>query len=335
MADAVFKRIIGMKLSSLLKRSAGAGSSAHVAARPTIAPVLAHFFFALFLFALCFFAQTQMLPAQQSDNFDEANVVPVTVQDGRPNATKTTVETESTDIWKRSMETIVSLRSYIMWAFVTAFFSASIIAVWFAIERLVVLRKGRVIPRPFVERFLQHLNQRKLEGQQALKLCEENGSPIAIIFAHGVRKWGKPSVEVEQAIIDGGERQVSQLRKHLRVLNGVATVTPLIGLLGTVIGMIISFNDIATSNAMGNPQQLANGIAMALFTTAIGLTIAIPTLITYTYLAGRIDSLVMEMDLLSQDVVNFISAEGLANPSLAMTQPRSRRSPKPHAAASK
>jgi biopolymer transport protein ExbB len=195
--------------------------------------------------------------------------------------------------------------------FLVPFVIASIIAVWFAIERIVVLRHGRVIPRPFVERFLQHLEQRKLEADQALELCEENGSPVAAVFAHGVRKWGKPSVEVEQAIIDGGERQVSQLRKHLRVLNGVATVSPLMGLLGTVIGMIQAFNDIAGGAAMGRAEQLAGGIALALLTTAVGLTIAIPSLITYMYLTGRVDALVIEMDALAQNVVHLISAEAL------------------------
>ena len=212
------------------------------------------------------------------------------------------------------MTILEALRPYFSGGFIIAFFLCSVIAVWFAIERIVVLRKGRVIPRPFVERFLHLLGRGELDRDEALKLCEENESPIAAIFAHGVRKWGKPSVEVEQAIIDGGERQVSQLRKHLRVLNGVATVSPLIGLLGTVIGMILSFNQIATAGAMGNAQQLADGIAMALLTTAAGLMIAIPTLITYTYLSGRVDGLVMEMDLLAQDVVHLISAEALANP---------------------
>lgn len=221
------------------------------------------------------------------------------------------------------------------WYFVVPFVAASIIAVWFTIERLVVLRRGRVIPGPFVERFLQHLKQSRLERTEALKLCEENGSPMADIFAHGVRKWGKPSVEVEQAIIDGGERQVSQLRKHLRVLNGVATVTPLIGLLGTVIGMIMSFNDIAESNAMGNAQQLAGGIGVALLTTATGLLIAIPTLIMYMYLAGRVDSLVMEMDLLAQDVVHLISAEALTNQPVPTTRPASLRTPGTSPASSK
>src|SRR4029079_11159727 len=106
----------------------------------------------------------------------------------------------------------------------------SIIAAWVAIERMVVLRRGRVIPRSFVKRFFDLLEDGKLDPKSALKLCEENGSPIAAVLANGIRKWGKPSVEVEQAIIDGGEREVSQLRSYLRVLNGAATVGPLLGL---------------------------------------------------------------------------------------------------------
>lgn len=211
------------------------------------------------------------------------------------------------------------------WYFVAPFLIASVLAVWFGIERFVMLRRGRVIPRPFVERFIQHLEQGKLDPEQALQLCDENGSPLASVFAHGIRKWGKPSVEVEQAIIDGGERQVSQLRKHLRVLNGVATVTPLIGLLGTVIGMIVAFNQIANSNAMGKAEELAGGIALALLTTAAGLLIAIPSLIVYTYLAGRVDGLVMEMDDLAQNVVQLISAEGLASQTITTARARSRK----------
>ncbi|MEZ5951419.1 MAG: MotA/TolQ/ExbB proton channel family protein [Planctomycetaceae bacterium] len=188
---------------------------------------------------------------------------------------------------------------------------ATLISLWFSTERLVVLRRARVIPRPFVERFLHHLREGTIDPEEAIQLCEENGSPVARIFAHGVRKWGKPSVEVEQAIIDGGERQVSEMRKHLRILNGVATVSPLIGLLGTVWGMIEAFNGIASSAAMGSPEKLAAGIALALLTTAAGLMIAIPSLIIYMYLSGRVDRLVMDMDRLAQEVVYCISAEAL------------------------
>ncbi len=203
----------------------------------------------------------------------------------------------------------------------------SVVLVWFSIERLVVLRRGRVIPRPFVKRFFEHLEEGKLDPKAALKLCEENGSPIASIFAHGVRKWGKSSVEVEQAIIDGGERQVSQLRNHLRVINGTATISPLLGLLGTVIGMIEAFNQISTKAAMGKSEELAAGIGLALLTTAVGLFIAIPAMIIYMYLSGRVDALVIEMDGLAQTLVDSISADGLAEQ--ARSGPRSVTGSKP------
>lgn len=205
--------------------------------------------------------------------------------------------------------------------------ASSIVAFWFAIERLVVLRRARVIPKAFVKRFFQHLEQGKLDPKAALRLCEENGSPVALVFAHGLRKWGKPSVEIEQAIIDGGERQISRLRTHLRVLNGVATITPLIGLLGTVVGMIGAFNQMASTAAMGQTERLAGNIGLALLTTAAGLIIAIPALIMYMYLAGRVDALVVEMDQLAQRLVDLISAEALAD------QSRPARAPAPKSAA--
>ncbi|MFN0054887.1 MAG: MotA/TolQ/ExbB proton channel family protein [Planctomycetales bacterium] len=187
----------------------------------------------------------------------------------------------------------------------------SIVMLAFGVERMVVLRRRRVIPNDFVKRFLEHLERSELDRDEALKLCEENASPVAEVFAHGVRKWGKPSVEVEQAIIDGGERQVGQLRKHLRILNAISTVSPLLGLLGTVFGMIKCFNEIANSSAMGKSEQLAGGIGEALITTAAGLTVAIPALMLYLFFASRVDSLVMQMDSLAQKVVNLISAEAL------------------------
>jgi biopolymer transport protein ExbB len=191
------------------------------------------------------------------------------------------------------------------------FAMASIVFLWFTVDRLVALRRGRVIPKPFVQRFIRLLEDGEMEQDEALQVCQENQSPIANIFAHAVRKWGKPSVEVEQAIIDGGERQVSELRTNLRVLHGIHTITPMLGLLGTVWGMLDSFSQIAFAGAMGQTDQLAQGIALALVTTVVGLVIAIPALVMHMYFSGKIDSLVMEMDDLSQRVVHCISAEGL------------------------
>ncbi len=200
----------------------------------------------------------------------------------------------------------------------------SLILVAFVLERTVSLRHGRVIPRPFVKRFLQQLRDGELDRDKALQLCSDNGSPVAEVFGAAVRKWGRPAVEVEQAIIDSGERVASGLRRYLRVLNGVATVSPLLGLLGTVVGIIQSFNEIAGANALGRPQMLAGGISVALLTTAAGLVVAIPALICYLFFVSRADKLVIEIDALGQEVVNAISAEEFQERKTPHT-PKSRR----------
>ncbi len=187
----------------------------------------------------------------------------------------------------------------------------SFIALVFVFERAIALRRGRVIPKPFVKRFLHKLAEGQLDREQALLLCEESGSPVADVFAHGVRKWGRPAVEVEQAILDGGERAVNSLRRYVRVFNGVSTISPLLGLCGTVFGMIRAFNEIATSDAMGRPELLAAGISEALITTAAGLVVAIPSLVAYLFFISRVDRLVIEIDSLGQELVGMISAEAI------------------------
>ena len=197
----------------------------------------------------------------------------------------------------------------------------SFLLVAFVFERTISLRRGRVIPRPFVKRFLKQLHEGELDRQRALALCEQSHSPVAEVFAGAVRKWGRPAVEVEQAIIDSGERVTNGLRRYLRVINGVATVSPLLGLLGTVVGMIRAFNNIATADALGRPELLAKGISEALLTTAAGLTVAIPALIFYLFFVSRVDRLIIDIDAMGQEVVNAVSAEQL--------QDKQQRTPKP------
>ena len=132
----------------------------------------------------------------------------------------------------------------------------SVVMLIFVFERAICLRRSNILPRHFAKRFLLQLEEGQLNQTQALRRCEENGSPLALVFEAAVRKWGRSSVEVEQAMIDAGERVSNTLRRNLRVLNGVATVSPLLGLLGTVVGMIQAFNSIASSQAMGREIDL-------------------------------------------------------------------------------
>jgi biopolymer transport protein ExbB len=180
----------------------------------------------------------------------------------------------------------------------------------FVFERFIALRRGRVIPRPFVRRFLEQLSEGQIDREKALKLCQENKSPIALVFAAAVKKWGRASVEVEQAILDSGERVANQLRRYLRLMSGISQVTPLLGLLGTVMGMIISFNGISSAaGADAQREMLAGGIAQALIATAAGMLVAIPALTAYLYFVGRVDQLVTEIDSLGQQVVELIAAD--------------------------
>lgn len=209
----------------------------------------------------------------------------------------------------------------------------SLLLVAFVFERTVSLRRGRVIPGPFVKRFVQQMREGELDRDKALELCLENGSPVANVFAGAVRKWGRPAVEVEQAIIDAGERATNGLRRYLRILNGVATVSPLLGLLGTVVGMIRAFNAIATSDAMGRPELLANGISQALLTTAAGLSVAIPALICYMFFVSRVDRLIIDIDALGQELVQMISAEELEQAKRKTPASKSGKAAKKEAAA--
>lgn len=185
----------------------------------------------------------------------------------------------------------------------------SFILLVFVFERTIALRRGRVIPRPFVRRLLEQIGEGQLDREAAAELCEANGSPVAQVFAGAVNKWGRPSVEVEQAIIDAGERVTNGLRAYIRLFNGISTISPLLGLLGTVLGMIRAFNAIATADAMGRPELLAAGISQALLTTAAGLSVAIPALIAYLFFVGRVDKLVIEIDSLGQQLVALIAGD--------------------------
>ena len=185
----------------------------------------------------------------------------------------------------------------------------SIMLVMFVLERAIALRRRRVIPKHFVTLFLSELDEGQLKPVEALELCEQNRSPISEVFAGAVRKWNRPSVEVEQAVIDAGERVANGLRRYLRLFNGIATISPLLGLLGTVLGMIRAFKAIASQDAMGRPEVLADGISQALLTTAGGLSVAIPAFIAYMYFTSRVDRLIIEIDGLGQNVVNAIASD--------------------------
>ncbi len=187
----------------------------------------------------------------------------------------------------------------------------SIVVVGFTLERLIALRRGRVLPADFVNRFLERLAAGKLDRERAAELCRAHDSPAARVFGHAVRYWGQPAATIRQALAHDAAGEVADLRKNIRALNGTATLAPLLGLLGTVIGLIESFDALGGRAGSGVPkgEALAHGISLALVATAVGLGIAIVSVTAYYFLLGRVDALVRELDDKARRVVELICAE--------------------------
>ena len=173
----------------------------------------------------------------------------------------------------------------------------SLAALAVIIERLLSLRRSRVIPPGFVDKVRVALNGTDGDPQTAMACCREDGSSIANVFLAGLKRLDHSEDQREKSIQEAGEWEVFKLRKYLRLLSVVATLAPVMGLLGTVFGMIKAFQTVAVSGeALGKTELLARGIYEALITTAAGLLLAIPVLIAYHWMVSKIERLVHDMD---------------------------------------
>ncbi len=181
----------------------------------------------------------------------------------------------------------------------------SLIALTVIVERSVSLRRGNILP----DRLLPELEQNLRSGNTAAAVarCKADDSPLARVVAR-VLHYRRESFDViERQVEQAGQREILKLRKHLRVLSVIAAVTPLLGLLGTIMGMIRAFQTVAGSaEALGRTELLAQGIYEAMITTAAGLSVAIPVLIGYHWITGRIERLVADLDL---DVTEFVERQ--------------------------
>jgi biopolymer transport protein ExbB len=187
----------------------------------------------------------------------------------------------------------------------------SVVTVGFALDRLIALRRGRIMPREFVNRFLERLSGGKLDRDRAAELCRANDSPVARIFGRVVHYWGHPASAIRESVAHDVAGELLDLKRNVRVLNGTATLAPLLGLLGTVVGLIESFDALGgrTSGGAGKGEALAHGISLALMTTAFGLFIAVVSVTFYYYLLNRIDVLVREIDQNATQVIDLVAGD--------------------------
>lgn len=169
----------------------------------------------------------------------------------------------------------------------------SIAALTIIIERLWSLNARRVMPAQLVRKIWEWNQQGKLGEKQLLEL--KNGSPLGRILASGLLMKDYSRELMKESIEETGRHVAHELGRFLNTLGTVASITPLLGLLGTVVGMIKVFSMI-TSVGVGNPNELAGGISQALLTTAAGISVAIPSLIFHRYFRGRVTTLVVNME---------------------------------------
>jgi biopolymer transport protein ExbB len=169
----------------------------------------------------------------------------------------------------------------------------SVLALAVFLERLWVLRRKKIIPEDFVRQVDELLKKRKVS--EAIFLCQGDASSIAKIFLAGLKNTQKGLWLIKEAIEERGRREAAILEKRVGILSTIANLTPLLGLLGTVSGMIKTFNVISVQG-IGNPGPLAGGIAEALITTAAGLCVAIPTLVCHRLVRDKASTLIFAME---------------------------------------
>jgi biopolymer transport protein ExbB len=183
----------------------------------------------------------------------------------------------------------------------------SVLGMAFFLERMWSLQKPRVLPAQFIERVMQALKARRYD--EAETLCRDNPSAAAAILAAGLRYAGGDRSLVKEAMEETGRREMHYLERFTNALGAIATVAPLLGLLGTVTGMIRVFQRVvsqAAAGTMADPGALANGIWEALITTAAGLTVAIPIYLGYRYILSRVDRLGVELEDTSLTALDYL-----------------------------
>ena len=183
----------------------------------------------------------------------------------------------------------------------------SVMALTIIIERLWSLQRKRILPQGFLRRIERMVGEGK--RSEALTACRENDSAIARVLGVGLDVADRPRPEIQEALQMAGRHEAGEMNRWVGALGAISALEPLMGLLGTVLGLIESFRDVEKLKVVGNPSVVAAGVWQALITTAAGLMIAIPTYIMYRYFRSHINSLVMDMERVTFGILQKITVQ--------------------------
>lgn len=185
----------------------------------------------------------------------------------------------------------------------------SVIALAVTIERIYNFYKARIDSEKFMDNIINSLKHNRVI--EAVEMCNKTPGPIAHIIKAGILKHDRSRPEIKEAIDEAAQLEIPRMEKHLPILATIAHIAPLLGLLGTVSGMIKAFQIMqqkALTMAPVNPGDLSGGIWEALLATLAGLAVAIPTYVAYNYLVNQVETLVYDMERSATDLVNLLSS---------------------------
>lgn len=190
---------------------------------------------------------------------------------------------------------------WIMWPLLVL----GLVALFVSVERFVAIRRAASDNDGFLARVRQMVNEGDLAG--ALALSEKSPGPVPLLVANGLRNHHLETSDIERAMEELALRQTPLLHKRLGVLDTVITMAPLMGLLGTITGMIRSFNVVSTAGSSA-PTAITGGVAEALIATATGLTIAILTLPVYNFLTEKVKEIISDMEVRATQLLNILAS---------------------------
>ena len=183
--------------------------------------------------------------------------------------------------------------------------AVSIVAVALIIERFIILRREKIVPRGLLEKAVVIYQKQGIREDMLAALAQD--SPLGQVLAAGLRNYTSSRDVMKDAIEEAGRSVAHELERFLTTLGTIATISPLMGLFGTVVGMIEIFG--SQSPTGSNPQELAHGISVALYNTGFGLVIAIPAMIFFRHFRGRVESFVVEMEQQAARLVDVVHGE--------------------------
>ncbi|MFQ5917423.1 MAG: MotA/TolQ/ExbB proton channel family protein [Candidatus Binatia bacterium] len=186
--------------------------------------------------------------------------------------------------------------------------ACSIFALAIILERAINLRKGKIISASFIEEIKKYWYRR--ETERAIQACKENNISFSRLLRAGLMRFDHGIDAVEKAIDGAGQHEAAVLRRNLMLLGFLANIAPMLGLLGTVLGLTRSFDVIARFGMAGNPGAVAAGVAEALITTVFGLLVGIPTLAAYYYFKRKVEVRVLEMEEVVLALIDDLAYEG-------------------------